>query len=180
MLWNIIRAGKPEIHNHPRLRAQPGYPDSASLFNSVWNVISTQGMIAQGIVVQFERSTYLGLSLAGWGLDCICMCIGITRSHICAMQAVIDVEWISLQAIHSLNPGLCLALRLGYVGMLIEEWKLCVGWGTRLVFCATVNISTPITFGNAMHTTMSKRLMHRLLGDRHVKSISCEMDRLAD
>lgn len=38
----------------------------------------------------------------------------------------------------------------------------------------------PITFGNAMHTTMSKRLMHRLLGDRHVKSISCEMDRLAD
>ena len=56
------------------------------------------------------------------------------------------------------------------------------GCGSRNKACVVCNCEQKCTgiirimFGNAMHT---KRLMHGLLGDRHVKSISCEMDRLA-
>ena len=60
--------------------------------------------------------------------------------------------------------------------------KAVCGLRTARVVCNYEHKCTgigPIMFGNSMHTTMSKRLMHRLLGDRHVKSISCEMDRLA-
>lgn len=64
----------------------------------------------------------------------------------------------------SLKPGLCLASRLGCVGVLVGQYRAgCWSRNKTQVVCGCEHKCTtiaPIMFGNALHTTLTKRVMH--------------------